>query len=44
MATLFRVLGGLFVLVVIAIGGLLVGARFADGPWAIIAGGSFTSG
>ena len=26
------------------VGGLLVGARFADGPIAIIAGGPFTSG
>jgi hypothetical protein len=39
-----RVVGGLLVLLLVVIGGLLVGARFADGPIAIIAGGPFTSG
>jgi hypothetical protein len=39
-----RVLGGLLAVLLVVIGGLLVGARFADGPIAIIAGGPFTSG
>ena len=39
-----KILGGLVALVVIAIALLLVGARFADGPLAIVAGGPFTSG
>jgi hypothetical protein len=39
-----RVVGGLAALLLVAIGGLLVGARFADGPVAIFAGGPFTSG
>jgi hypothetical protein len=39
-----RLVGGLIALLVFAIGALLVGARFADGPIAIIAGGPFTSG
>lgn len=41
---MLRIVGGLFVLLLLLIGGLLVGARFADGPIAIIAGGPFTSG
>jgi hypothetical protein len=44
MATLLRVLGGLLALLILAVGALLVGARFADGPVAIVAGGPFTSG
>ena len=44
MRSVLRVLGGLLAVLVVAIGGLLVGARFADGPIAIVAGGPFTSG
>ena len=44
MKSVLRVVGGLLALLLLAIGGLLVGARFADGPIAIIAGGPFTSG
>ena len=44
MKSVLRVLGGLLVLLLVVVGGLLVGARFADGPIAIIAGGPFTSG
>jgi hypothetical protein len=44
MKSLLRVVIGLLVLVLVAIGGLLIGARFADGPIAIIPGGRFTSG
>jgi hypothetical protein len=36
--------GGLLVFLVVVIGGLLLGARFADGPITIIPGGPFTSG
>ena len=39
-----RVLAGLLALLLVVIGGLLVGARFSDGPIAIIAGGPFSSG
>jgi hypothetical protein len=42
--TLLRVVGGLLALLVLVVGGLAVGARFADGPLAILAGGAFTSG
>ena len=44
MKTVLRVVGGLLALLIVLTGGLLVGARFADGPIAIIAGGPFTSG
>lgn len=44
MRSVLRVLGGVVALLLVAIGVLLVGARFADGPVAIIAGGPFTSG
>ncbi|HEY8156592.1 MAG TPA: hypothetical protein VII72_20865 [Myxococcota bacterium] len=44
MKSLLRVVGGLLALLLVIVGGLLVGARFADGPIAIIAGGPFTSG
>ena len=44
MKSVLRVVGGLFALLLVVIGGLLVGARFADGPIAIIACGPFTSG
>lgn len=44
MGILKRLLGGLLLVLVVGIGGLLIGARFSDGPLAIIAGGPFTSG
>lgn len=44
MRSVLRVVGGLLAVLLLAIGGLVVGARFADGPIAIIAGGPFTSG
>jgi hypothetical protein len=44
MALLLRIFGGLLALLVFAVAVLLVAARFADGPVAIIAGGPFTSG
>lgn len=44
MSLLLRILGGLIAVIVIGLGSLLVGARFADGPLAIVAGGPFTSG
>jgi len=42
--SLIRVAGGLLALLLVVVGGLLLGARFADGPIAIVAGGPFTSG
>ncbi len=39
-----RVGGGLAALLVLLIAGLLLGARFADGPLAIVAGGPFRTG
>ena len=44
MKSVLRVVGGLLALLLVVVAGLLVGARFADGPIAIIAGGPFTSG
>jgi hypothetical protein len=44
MKSVFRVVGGLLALLLVIVGGLLIGARFADGPLAIIAGGPFRSG
>jgi len=44
MGTVLRVLGGLLALLVVAIGGLVIAARFADGPIVIVAGGPFTTG
>ncbi len=44
MKTLLRAVGGLLALLVIAIAGLVVAARFSDGPIVIIAGGPFKSG
>ena len=44
MRSALRALGVLLVALAVALGALLVGARFADGPLAIIAGGPFTSG
>ena len=44
MRSLARVLAVLIAFLLLLVGGLLIGARFADGPVAIIAGGPFTSG
>ncbi|MCP5060183.1 MAG: hypothetical protein GY937_26075 [bacterium] len=44
MRTLLRVVGGVIVVLAVVIAALLVGARFSDGPLAIVAGGAFTSG
>ena len=44
MKFVLRVVAGLLALRLVLICGLLVGARFADGPIAIIAGGPFASG
>jgi len=44
MRSVLRIMGALLALLLVAIAVLLVGARFADGPIAIIAGGPFTSG
>jgi hypothetical protein len=39
-----RVIGRVLAVLLVAIAVLLIGARFADGPLAIVAGGPFTSG
>lgn len=44
MKSILKLLGGLLAVFVIAFVCLLIGARFADGPLAIVAGGPFTSG
>ncbi len=44
MRLLLRIVGVLVLVVVIAIAGILIGARFADGPLGIIAGGAFRTG
>ena len=44
MRTLLRILGGILLALVVGIAGVLIAARFADGPWEIIAGGPFTTG
>ena len=44
MRSILRFVGGLLALLVLAIVVVLVAARFADGPVAIVAGGAFTSG
>lgn len=44
MGTIARVVGGLLALLFVIVGALVVGARFADGPIAIVAGGPFRSG
>jgi hypothetical protein len=44
MKAVLRVMGGLLALLLVLILGLIVGARFADGPIAIVAGGPFKSG
>jgi hypothetical protein len=44
MRTLLRTLGAIVLGVAVILGALLLGARFHDGPLAIVAGGPFTSG
>lgn len=44
MRLVLRAVVGLLVVLFVGIAGLLVGARFADGPIAIVAGGPFRSG
>jgi hypothetical protein len=44
MKTLLRLVAGLLALLVVAIAGLVIAARFSDGPIVIIAGGPFKSG
>jgi hypothetical protein len=44
MKTALRVVGGVVALLAVLVAGLLVGARFADGPLAIVAGGPFRTG
>ena len=44
MKTLFKLLGYLVGIVVLVVAGTLIGARFADGPLEVVAGGEFTSG
>ena len=44
MKTFLKIVLGALGVVVFAVVVLLVGARFADGPVAIVAGGPFTSG
>jgi len=44
MSFLLRALAILVVVIVVGIAALLIGARFADGPLAIVAGGPFESG
>lgn len=44
MQLLMRLAGGFLALLIVGLGGLLIGARFADGPLSIVAGGPFTSG
>jgi hypothetical protein len=41
---LMRIVSGLIVFLIVVVSGLLIGARFADGPLAIVAGGPFKSG
>ena len=44
MKTGLRIVGGLIAVFLIALAGLSIGARYADGPLEILAGGPFTSG
>ena len=44
MRSALRIVGGLLALLLVLVGGLLVAARFSDGPIAIFPGGPFTSG
>lgn len=41
---LLKVIGLLFLVILVALVTLLIAARFADGPWGLVAGGPFTSG
>ena len=44
MKTLLKGLAGLVLVIAVLMAGVLIAARFSDGPLAIIAGGPFTSG
>lgn len=44
MKWVLRVVAGVLVVLVVLVGGVLIGARFADGPLEIVAGGPFSSG
>lgn len=44
MGRFLRVVAGLFALLIVALGGLAIAARFSDGPIVIFAGGPFSSG
>ena len=44
MKWILRIASGLLLMLVVLVAGTLIGARFADGPIAIIAGGPFTTG
>ena len=44
MKSILRIVLGMLVAFSLLVGGVVIGARFADGPLAIIAGGPFTSG
>ena len=44
MRTFLRVLGGFVLVLVLVAAGTLIGARFADGPLVMVAGGPFESG
>ena len=44
MRTLLRIPGGIVLALVVLIAGTFIGARFADGPWVMVAGGPFQSG
>ena len=39
-----KVLGAIFGILILLIAGVLIAARFSDGPWELIAGGPFSSG
>ncbi len=44
MKLILRILGGFILALVVAIAGTLIGVRFADGPWGMVAGGPFKTG
>jgi len=44
MKTILKFIGYLIVFIAVAVAALLIGARFADGPLEIVAGGPFTTG
>jgi len=44
MRSLVRMLSGVVIAAIFGFGGLLIGARYSDGPLEIIAGGAFTTG